>query len=266
LGAIFGSLISAQLTALVGVGWLFLFAAGFLELALWAAKLVARVRPELPNGSNVTRPIGGHPLAGITAMVRSPYILGIAVFVVFVGVVMTFLYFTGLRLVAAASPTVEHRTALFASINFWIQVATLVAQALVTGRIMRVAGVATALAVLPCVAASGFAVLVAFPTLVVYALVSAAVRATEVGITRPARETLFTVLQREQKYKAKSLIDTFFYRAGDATGAQFEGWLFDKFGLGLMMLALAILPITVVWVVVSIFLGRTQARLSEDGS
>jgi AAA family ATP:ADP antiporter len=263
LGAIFGSLISLRLAESVGVGSLFLLAAIFLELAVWAAVVVTRTRLPLANGQNITQPIGGHLLAGVTALIRSPYILGIAAFVALAGVMSTFLYFTQLRLVEKAGQTVEDRTVLFANINVWIQVATLTAQAVVTGRIMRFAGVASALAVLPCVAACGFAVLAARPTLFVYTLVGAAVKAAQVGVTRPARETLFTVLDREQKYKAKSFIDTFCYRAGDATGAQIELAL-AALGPGLLPLALSVVPLTAVWVVLSGFLGRSQSRLAGD--
>ena len=205
-------------------------------------------------------------MAGFAGVFRSPYIFGIALFVVLIGVASTFLYFTRLRLVAAATPTLEHRSELFARIDFWIQVATLVAQAVVTSRIMRVAGVATALAVFPCLAAGGFAVLAVLPTLTVLILVSAALRAAEVGVTRPARETLFTVIHREEKYQAKPVIDTFFYRAGDAAGSQLEGSLFAWLGPGLLWVVLAGLPITAVWVALSIYLGRAQVRLSAGGS
>jgi len=263
LGAIFGSLISSRLAESVEVAWLFLLAAVFLELAVWAAVVVTRTRLPLASGQPVAQPIGGHWLAGVTAVVRSPYILGIAAFVGLAGVMSTFLYFTQLRLVEDAGKTVEDRTVLFANINVWVQVATLTAQAIVTGRIMRFAGVASALAVLPCVAACGFAILVAVPTLFVYTLVGAVVKAAQVGVTRPARETLFTVLEREQKYKAKSFIDTFCYRAGDATGARFELRL-AALGPGLLPLALTVVPLTVVWVVLSVFLGRSQSRLAGN--
>lgn len=265
LGAIFGSAISSFLAERMAVGWLFLLAAVFLELAVWAAIIVTRTRLPLANGKNVAQPIGGHWLAGVTAVIRSPYMLGIAGFVGLAGVISTFLYFIQLQLVEQAGETVADRTVLFAKINFWGQLAILIAQAVVTGRIMRFAGVATALAVLPCVAVCGFAVLAAAPTLLVVKVVNAAVKAAQVGITRPARETLFTVLEREQKYKAKSFIDTFCYRAGDATGAQTESHI-AKLGPGLLPMAVCVVPIAVVWIGLSVFLGRWQSRLAERNS
>ena len=263
LGAIFGSLLSSQLADRAGVGLLFALAAVALELAVWTAKLVTRARASQVAKPNRAEAIGGPCLAGITSVAGSFYILGIAVFVAFVAVVSTLLYFTGLRLVEAVSETLEERTALFANLNVWIQLTTLIAQALLTGRMMRVAGVATVLAVLPGVAVCGFALLVAAPSLLVYAAVSGLVRAAQVGVTRPARETLFTVLAPEQKYKAKSFIDTFCYRAGDTAGAQLE-LLLASLGLGLLPMALALLPLAAAWVLLSIVLARTQKRLGRE--
>jgi AAA family ATP:ADP antiporter len=99
--------------------------------------------------------------------------------------------------------------------------------------------------------------------LLVYAVVSGLVRAAQVGVTRPARETLFTVLPLEQKYKAKSFIDTFCYRAGDAVGAQLE-LLLACLGPGLLPVALTLLPLAAAWVFLSIVLARTQRRLGRD--
>jgi AAA family ATP:ADP antiporter len=81
---------------------------------------------------------------------------------------------------------------------------------------------------------------------------------------RPARETLFTVVSREEKYKAKALIDTFGYRTGDALGAQTEG-LLGKIGMGLVGLASAAVPLALVWAALGIWLGRTQQRVARTG-
>jgi AAA family ATP:ADP antiporter len=78
---------------------------------------------------------------------------------------------------------------------------------------------------------------------------------------RPARETLFTVVAREDKYKAKALIDTFGYRAGDALGAMSEGIL-GKLGMGLAALAFTAIPLAIAWAALGMWLGRTQQRLA----
>ncbi len=260
LGAVTGSLVTGQFACQIGNARLFLLAAVLLEGAVWTARLVARSRPDGESTAE-RRPIGGHALAGLTALVRSPYLLGIAAMIVLTAVASTFLYFTELRIVEATTTSVEERTALFANINVWAQFATLLAQAFVAGRVVRILGVGVALALLPAVAVIGLAVLATWPTLIVLIATVALFKAVHRGVTRPARETLFTVVPREQKYKAKSVTDTFAFRLGDASGAQLERLLMC-WGIGAAGLATAVLPIAAVWTVLCLVLGGAQSRLA----
>ena len=178
--------------------------------------------------------------------------------------ISTFLYFTGLRAVAQAAESVDGRTVIFARINLWVQIATLAAQAIVAGRIMRFVGVGAALAMLPLCAATGFWALAAVPTLMAYEIVNAFFRAVQHGIARPARETLFTVVPREDKYKAKSFLDTFAFRAGDAGGAQLERPLVALWGS--TGVAVAVLPIAIGWIALCLLLSAAQSRLAARDS
>ncbi len=259
LGAIFGSLISWDLSDRLGVASLFIVAVALLEVAVWLAAMIAHRRSRCAADLPDRRPIGGHSLAGITAVARSPYILGIGMFIVIAGVVSTFLYFTGLRLVAAASNSLDHRTSLFANINIWRQVVTLLVQAFLAARIIRWAGVGVTLSMLPILAVGGTAGLMVWPTLNMFTLVNAFFRAAQQGIARPARETLFTVVEREEKYKAKSFLDTFGFRSGDACGAQIERSL-ANLGPGLIPMASAVFLLATIWISLAIALGRTQTR------
>jgi len=274
LGAIAGStvswvvprLISRALPGRMGAALLFLVAVVLLEAAVWAAALVTRTRSTAAAEPSEARLIGGHALAGITLLLHSPYLLGIASLILLSAVTSTFFYFTGLRIVEAATPSVSERTMLFAEIDFWTQLGTLLAQAFLAGRIMRWLGVGTALAALPLVSAIDFGVLAAAPistasVLTVYVVVNTTYRAVERGITGPARETLFTVLDPAEKYKAKSLLDTVGYRAGDAGGAQLERWL-AGLSCGLSAPALAVLPLALGWTALSLLLGWAQSRLA----
>jgi AAA family ATP:ADP antiporter len=268
LGAIGGSVASWMICRLgsrllpgrITAGWLFLLAMALLELAVWAAALAAHTRAG-SAGSAEARPIGGHALAGFTALLQSPYLLAVALLILTGAVVSTFFYFTGMRIVEAATTSVDERTVLFAQINLWTQVGTLVAQAFLAGRAMRLVGVGAALAALPLSAAAGFATLAAAPVLAVYMVVNTTYRAVQRGIARPAQETLFTVLQRADKYKAKPLLDTVGFRAGDASGAQIER-LLAGLGLGLAGLALAVLPIALLWTALCLAVGAAQSRLA----
>jgi AAA family ATP:ADP antiporter len=86
-------------------------------------------------------------------------------------------------------------------------------------------------------------------------------RGTNFAITNPAVEVLFTVVRREDKYKAKSFIETFVYRAGDQVGA----WSFRLFvaTLGASAAAFGAVPFAVVWLALGLWLGRRQAQLAE---
>lgn len=263
LGAIAGSLMAWQLVRLFGLQALFLPAALLLELSVWAAGGVWRTRAPHPTSAGPPGPLGGPSLAGITALARSSYLRGIGLLVVLVGLVSTLLYFTGLRMVAGISDSPERQTALFAHINLWTQVATLAAQAFLASRIMRLAGVGCALAVLPVLSVSGFAVLAAAPTLLAFTVVNALFRAAQQGIAGPAQETLFTVLNRQEKYKAKSFLDTFGIRAGDAGGA-FLDQLLPALGSSPHPLSLTVLGLAALWLALCGFLARAQLRLGRQ--
>jgi ATP:ADP antiporter, AAA family len=262
LGAILGSLISWQLVRHFGIGSLFPPAALLLELAVWVSFWFAKIHSPLAHLRLNGPSIGGSWLAGVKAVMQSSYIRGIGGFVALTGLITTFLYFTGLRLVAAASSSPEQQTVLFAHINLWTQLATLMAQTLLAGPIMRVAGVGTALAVLPALGAFGAAMLALAPTLLVFTVVNAVFRAAQQGITGPAQETLFTVLERQEKYKAKSFLDTFGYRAVDASGAHLEG-IVSALGPGLLPFATSVFGLAALWLALGVFLGRAQNRLAN---
>src|SRR5690606_2627849 len=101
-------------------------------------------------------------------------------------------------------------------------------------------------------------------SLAVLIIFDAAFRAVQRAIMRPARETLFTVVSREDKYKSKAFVDTFVYRGGDVLGAQTEG-LLARLGMGLVALAWLVVPLAVVWGALGIWLGRAQEARNVRG-
>ena len=261
LGAIFGPWLASVLAEPIGTPALMLVAAGFLGLAVLAAVLVARLQPEVGPGEGQRADdravIGGNAWSGVGAVFRSPYLLGNSGYVLVMTIVATFIYLTRLQMVASAADDLDTRTTIFAQIDLITQVSTLVLQAVVTGHLMRRFGVSVALVVLPLVVAGGFvglAVLGSFATLIVF---DAAFRAIQRAITRPARETLFTVVTREEKYKSKAFTDTFVYRGGDVIGAWTEG-LLGRLGMALVGLSAVAVPLAVVWAGLGIWLGRRQ--------
>jgi ATP:ADP antiporter, AAA family len=269
VGAITGPLLTISLVDALGTPALLLVAAGFLLLAVGVAITLIRIRPigeQLEGrvrGEPVAdeKPIGGSAWEGLKAVVRSPYLLGISTYVLILAVLVTFLYFTRLQMVADLGEDVDMRTGVFARLDLLTQSATLILQLIVTGHLMKRLGVAVTLALLPAIVALGYLGLAAIGTLVFLAIFQAVFSAVQRAVMRPARETLFTVVSREDKYKAKSFIDTFVYRAGDATGAQTEG-LLGRLGMGLGALAAVAVPLCIVWGAVGLWLGGAQSRIA----
>ena len=277
LGAIFGPWLAWTYVDAVGTANLILIAAGFLGLAVGAAALVARLQPESfseidpddPEAPPVVRDeeiIGGSAWEGFRAVVTSRYLLGICFFVLIMAIMATFIYFTRLQVVAAMAEEMDRQTGLFAQIDFWTQVTTLVLQLVLTGHIMKRLGVAVALVLLPVTVALGFIGLAITGTFAALILLEASYRAVQRGVTRPARETLFTVVGREDKYKSKAVVDTFVYRTGDVVGAWTEG-LLGRLGGGVVALSALVLPLAAAWAVLGVWLAlEQQKRLEEAGA
>jgi ATP:ADP antiporter, AAA family len=265
LGAIAGPALAGWLAQPLGTPALLLVAIGFLALATLAAFGVARFQPErIAAGEAPDDPaarIGGSAWAGLRAVASSPYLLGIAGYVVILAVMVTLLYFTRLQMVAALGEDTDLRTTWFAHIDLATQVATLLLQAVLAGHLIRRLGMPLTLALLPLTVALGFVGLAVVGSLAALVLFEACFRAIQRAVMRPARETLFTVVGREEKYKAKAFIDTFVYRVGDVVGAQAEG-LLGRLGMGLAALTALALPLALVWAGLGIWLGRQQRRLA----
>ncbi len=268
LGAMFGPWLAWTYVEEIGTPNLILIAVGFLVLAVAAAWGLTRTQPESPSEIDPDDPeappvvdedevIGGSAWEGFRSVIRSPYLAGICVFVLVMAIMATFIYFTRLTMVAAMTDDVDQQTGLFARIDFWTQFATFLFQLLLTGHIMRRLGVGIALALLPITVVLGFVGLAITGTFAALILLEAAYRAMQRGITRPARETLFTVLNREDKYKAKAVTDTFVYRAGDVVGAWSEG-LIARLGAGLVGLTAVVIPMAAAWAVLGFWLARQQ--------
>ncbi len=266
LGALFGPWLSSVLAAPLGTAALLPIAAGFLVLALAAAFWLMRLpeaRDPVQGGAQPLRDehaaIGGSAWEGFGAVARSPYLLAICAYVLILAVMATFIYFTRLKLVAALGGDLDLRTTVFARIDMATQAATLLLQALVAGHLMKRLGTSVTLALLPLTAILGFLGLAIIGSLAALVALEASFRAVQRGLMRPARETLFTVVSREDRYKAKAFMDTVVYRFGDLTGAQTEG-LLARLGMGLAALAAFALPLALVWMALGLWLGHAQKQ------
>ncbi len=270
LGAIFGPWLASLLAEPLGTPSLLVVAAISLGAAVVAAWAVVRLQPaaELAAAGQHAPDraiIGGGAWEGFKAALQSPYLLGISAYVLILAVIATFIYFTRLQMVAALGTDLDMRTTVFAQIDLIVQVTTLVLQAVVTGHIMKRLGVPVALVLLPIVVALGYIGLAIAGSLALFVMFDAVFRAVQRAIMRPARETLFTVVSREDKYKSKAFTDTFVYRSGDVLGAYTEGVL-GQLGMGVLALTSAAVPLAVVWGGLGLWLGRRQRQIAADQS
>jgi ATP:ADP antiporter, AAA family len=274
LGAIVGPWLASQLAKPIGTAGLLLVAAGSLGLAVLSVRAAAHLQPERARPMVTDDPdapvavdehavIGGSAWDGLRAVTRSPYLIGISVYMLILAVVVTFLYFTRLKMVAALGEGLDTRTTVFARIDLYTQLTTLALQALVAGKLMKRVGISVTMALLPITVALGFLGLAIVSSLAAFVVFQAVFNAVQRAIMRPARETLFTVVSRADKYKAKAFTDTFVYRGGDVVGAQVEGAL-GRLGTGLGALISVSVPLAVVWGALGIWLGRQQQRQGEQ--
>jgi AAA family ATP:ADP antiporter len=205
--------------------------------------------------------IGGSIWSGFTQITKSPYLLGICLFQLLYVFGSTILYFAQSELVGKLYADRTARTAVLAQIEFAAQTLTVVTQIFFTGRIIRWVGLAAALAILPAVSVLGFGALGAMATFQALAVFTVLRRATNFALMNPSMEILFTVVRREDKYKAKNIIETFVYRGGD----QLSGWAYAglaALGLSLSGISFIAVPLSVFWLGLGVWLGRRQAEMA----
>ena len=252
---------------------LMLIGAAFFGIAIAVMLTLDRIARREASARSTTRavpahaaagaPIGGTFWEGLAAIVRSPYLLGIGGYIALIGISNTLIYFTQATIILESTDTFSERLRGFAQFDMLAETATLLTQVFLTTRIIKRLGVGWTLAILPLITAIGFAVLALWPVYGVMAIFQAVHRAGRHAVSRPARESLFSVLSASEKYKAKPVVDVFVYRAGDVAGVGMEATL-RAMGASIGWLAAATVPLAAGWAVLSVALGRTQARKAEQ--
>lgn len=220
----------------------------------------SRLGEVAPSPATASGPsgIGGNFWDGATAVVHSPYLLGIALWIMFMAISNTLIYFTQANIILNRSDTFSQLVGSYALMDALTQTATLITQIFITTRLIRKLGVGWTLAILPLVTLAGFAVLAIWPIFGVMAVFQAVHRATRYAISRPSRETLFSVVPPAERYKAKPVVDVFLYRFGDLAGTGIQVVLSALGNLALMVGATV--PFAAVWCALSVGLGRAQTR------
>ena len=300
IGSLIGSQIASRLVGRIGVANLLLFPAVLLSVALIVYLSLERSYQRLadPTAKLASgKATGGNPFAGFTAVFKSRYLLGICMFGVFMATCGTTVYFQQSEIVKANFANVEFdeseienrdslqgialeeaktelqsrkskeaSTQYFANVNFAVSIVTLVFQFFVIGWMMKHIGLGGSLAMLPLAYVIGISALALSPTIGVLAVVSVIGRAAEYGICNPAREVLFTAVNREDRYKAKSFIDTVVRRGGDsAVGGIYNG-LRESAGFAMTTLSWIMIPFALAWTGLALFIGNENKRISQTSN
>jgi len=268
VGGLVGPLLGIALVGLIGHAGLLWLAAALLVVGIGIARHLQHWRDAQPVNEGLSaqaraRPLGGHPFAGITTVMRSPYLLCISLFVLLLASVTTFLYFEQARLVELKFPDRADQTRVFGTIDVVVQSLTILSQLFITGRLVQRLGMAALLVAVPVVTMLGFVWLAFAPTFAVLAVVMVVRRAGEYAFVRPGREMLFTVVSTEAKYKAKNFIDSVVYRGADAV----SGWakaLVDMLAQQPAIAALVGAAIALAWALTGAGLARAHARVEKE--
>lgn len=258
-GALLGPIITIGLSVPLGPVNLLIAAMVLLEAAVFCVYRLERAATAQAGTQAEPRRVGGGAFAALPELIRSPYLLGIGAWVSLLSFGATIVYFEQANIVSATVHGAGAQTRIFASIDLAVGLLSLVTQVFATGQLLKRFGTGFAAGALPAVYVAGFAALAIAPSLAVVLIVQVMQRWMNFAVANPARQVFFTVVAREEKYKAKNLIDVVVYRGSDAL----YGWVFDSLqGLGLKLgaIALCALPIAAGWLVLSTALGRTQER------
>ena len=260
-GALLGPVVTILLSAPLGPVNLLIAAAAFLEAAVFCVHRVERVANAPTDVDSRQERVGGGAFAALPELIRSPYLLGVATWVSLLSFGATIAYFAQANIVSTTIHDAATQTRLFAGIDLAVGLLSLATQVFATSRFLKRFGTGISAAALPAVYVVGFVAVAIAPILSVVVTLQVAQRWMNFAIANPARQVFFTVVGREEKYKAKNLIDVVIYRGSDAL----YGWVYDSLqtlGLKLGAIALCALPVVAGWLILSTALGRTQERLS----
>jgi ATP:ADP antiporter, AAA family len=252
IGALAGPALTRALVHWTGVEGVLVISAGMLELAV-IGTIQLRLAGERLAPSVTEPPPRRGALAGLAQVARSRYLLAIAGYVLCTATAATFLYLEQAKLARAELPDREARAAFFATIDLWTNAGAFVLQTFVAAYLLGRLGPGLVLALLPLAQAVGISLVVLAPSLAALVFAQVTARAITHGLARPGRELLFTVIDPDEKYRAKNAIDTVGYRFGDVASSWTHTGLV-AFG-GATALVTATLPLAAGWIAIALALG-----------
>lgn len=268
IGAIVGPLIALALVDALGQTNLLLISAAMLLIPIaligWLENLKEKDLHNEGDSLPEQAAMGGNPLAGFSLFLKSPYLLGIGLFILLYTAISTFVYFELKNLLAVVDEA--ERVKYWAGMDLAVNILAIATAMFGTSRLATRFGLAATLALVPMVIVVGLLAVAISPMIWVVVVLQVVRRAGNYAITRPGREMLFTVVDRESRFKAKSVIDIVVYRGGDAVTAWAFTGLTEVVGLGLGAVAGVGAVIAAVWAYVGLYLGRQYSRTMPDAA
>ena len=266
VGAIVGPLIAGATAEMISAKELMIVSAFMLFIPLPIIFRLEKLKATALGNADLhvdlgSQTLGKNPFAGFALFLKSPFLLGIAAFILLYVAISSFVYFEQKNLLAPFERA--ERREILAWVDLAVNSLAIITAMFVTSRLTTRLGMPLTLALVPAFVCIGMAVLAVSPILAVVLGLQVMRRAGNYAITRPGREMLFTVVGREARFKAKPVIDIVFYRGGDMVWA----WAFTaltSMGLGLGAVAGVGAIIAAVWAGVGFSLGRSFDNLGED--
>lgn len=268
MGAMVGPIITAALVKQAGVANLLLIASLLMSAAvvcvIGLGRWAARRASSDPGHEHDEEPLGGGILDGIKLAFASPYLLTICGYVALLQLLGNYFYLEQLRVMAESIPSSAERTQLFAHLDLAVNTLTLVSQVFITSALVRRVGLIFCLILLPALAVFTLGITGLMPTLALISIATVIRRASEFAIGKPAREILFTVVSREERYKAKNVIDTVVSRGSDLVSTWGHAGL-RSLGMSTAQMAFSAIPLCIFMIGAGVYLGRSQQQRAQRG-
>ncbi|MGL4396229.1 MAG: NTP/NDP exchange transporter [Hyphomicrobium sp.] len=262
-GALAGPLLTQGLVRVLPPIDLLLVSVALLLVSMAMSLLLRRLHRPLHDHQDSA--VGGGILDGAVKVFTSPYFTRIALFIFLANVVGTFFYMEQSRLVGATIPDSAARVAFFSARDLVVSVVTIAIQIFGTAAFMNRLGVTGALVALPMTATAGTLALVYDPVLSVVAAVMVAERVVAFALSNPAVKVLYTLAGSDEKYKVQNFVDTVVYRGGDALSGWMYAFASGGNGFASLVMPLMCVPLTLLWIVNAVGLGRAHdARSAAD--
>jgi ATP:ADP antiporter, AAA family len=259
IGGIVGPAIATFLAKGLGNNNLMLIsAAGFVVTAVLVRMLAHEKQRLLTAGVDVQptsldHRLQGNPFDGFVLLLRSRYLLLLALFLLLMTWISTIVYFQLGDLITRAFTSRDARTQAYGMIDLSVNSIAVIIQLFGSGRIIARFGVKAGLLLNPIIMVIAFLAIAFSPVLLILGGIQIVRRVAEYALAKPTREMLFTVVDQQSRYKAKNVIDTVVYRFGDFSNAWVSSLIQPH---GVTGLAIFGVITSALWFPIAFLLGR----------